>query len=76
MIYCMNEVMQLTFGSGFGPVQNPFSKTLGPTNREPDHRSGPGQSPNLNPKIGPVWSKSSLNYSSESDHDIASIEDS
>ncbi len=32
MIYHMNEVMQLTFGSGFGLVQNLFSKTLGPTN--------------------------------------------
>ncbi|KAF8486614.1 hypothetical protein F5888DRAFT_1640086 [Russula emetica] len=63
-----------TFGSGFRPVQNRFNITPGPENREPDYRSGPGQSPDLNPKIGPVRSKSSPNHGSEPDHSITTSE--
>jgi hypothetical protein len=59
------------FGSGFGPVQNPFNITPGPMNQEPDYRSGSGQSPNLNPTIGPVRSKFGPNHGSEPDHGIA-----
>jgi hypothetical protein len=59
-------------GSGFGPVQNPFNITPGPTNREPDYRSGSEQILNLNPKIGPVRSKSGPNHGSEPDRGIAS----
>ncbi|KAF8490324.1 hypothetical protein F5888DRAFT_1638120 [Russula emetica] len=61
-----------TFGSGFRPVQNRFNITPGPENQEPDYWSSPGQSPNLNPKISLVRSKSGPNHGSEPDRSITS----
>ncbi|KAN0109362.1 hypothetical protein V8E52_009406 [Russula decolorans] len=77
-IRAREQIVAVPFGTsmhlGFRPVQNWFNKTPGPMNQEPDHRSGPGQSPNLDPKIGPVRSKSGPNHGSEPDCDIANYE--
>jgi hypothetical protein len=49
----------------FEPVQNPFNKTPGPLNREPDHQSGSSQGTNIEPNHSQVRLGSGSNQGSE-----------
>jgi hypothetical protein len=54
-----------SFGSGFGPVQNPFGHNPLAPDLEPDHRSGSSLSLNLGPDHGQVRLGSGSNHGSE-----------
>jgi hypothetical protein len=54
-----------SFGSGFGPVQNPFGHNPLALDLEPDHRSGSSLSLNLGPDHGQVRLGSGSNHGSE-----------
>ena len=56
-------LVQVRFGLNL--VQNPFGKTLGPLNREPDRWSGSPKGMNLGPNHGQVQLGSGSNQGSE-----------
>ena len=67
-----------TMGACPGPVrsklvQNPFNKNPGPPNREPDHRSGSSQIPNLGLNHGQVRLGSGSNHGSEPNLSISTF---